>query len=266
MALLRIYGDEAGTMPEEDNGANGDIFVAATVAVLGNPPQIDYKASRNLSWLINEMKDKDMIPGIAFIKPVPDYGNSIKKKMDKGRVMAQYTHQEEIISLRNYVWVYCMIQAIGKSLIKAILKDQIDGIEIILDEKSFAKPTRYFFKHFILNINDYLKNTFSDVQSIFPEIINVLSSRVNFSQNQISLCWSDEIDSSIPSDGLILAHNLASKYRKGLLRSDNPVIKSQLGKAGFKDIDFNFTEKITTIDPRVIENWKRNTGLPELTI
>jgi len=32
MATLRIYGDEAGIMPQSDNG---DIFVTGTVSILG---------------------------------------------------------------------------------------------------------------------------------------------------------------------------------------------------------------------------------------
>lgn len=272
MTILRIYGDEAGTMPLEDDG---DIFVTATVSVLGEPPLINLPNGHH-TWLIDQFKALNVTPCIAFIKPISGYGKEIKIKLDKMNIMARMTRlitgsnaqylTQEGIPLRNYIWVFCMGQAIGQGIVGAIVKEyNVDRIEIVLDQKTMPVPVRSLFKNQIQQISPLLGEILEQAKQINPQLAEKFKSRLRFSQDTISLCWSDEVNSSSSKGGLVLAHYLASHYRKGLIKPNNP-IKLRLSQSGFQNIDVDFTNKITSIDRRAIENWEAITGLREPNI
>ena len=268
MATLKIYGDEAGTMPQSDNG---DIFVTGTVAILGDSPIIN-EPDGHIPWLVERLKDFKAFPYISYIKPTIGYGNKIKIKNEKTNTMARMTRlmtganrhylTQEGVPLRNYVWLYCMKQVIGQALVGAIFNDVVEKIEIVLDQKTMQIPTRNLFKNQIQITADQLADVLEQAKQIFPhQKISLLESRLKVVPNTISLLWSDEDNTSSSKGGLSLAHYLASHFRRGLINSDIPTIKTLLIKAGFNNIDVNLTELITTIDQRVIDNWENNTGL-----
>ncbi len=268
MAILRIYGDEAGTMPQSDNG---DIFVTGTVSILGDSPIIN-EPNGHIPWLIDRLKAFKAFPYISYIKPTNGYGNKIKMKIKKMNTMARMTRlmtganshylTQEGVRLRNYVWLYCMKQLIGQALVGAILRDVVEKIEIVLDQKTLATPTRNLFKNQIQITADQLAGVLEQAKQIFPhQKISLLQSRLKVVPNSISLLGSDEDTTSSSKGGLDLAHYLASHFRQGLINSDIPTIKTLLIQAGFNNIDMNLTEQMTTIDQRAIDNWENNTGL-----
>jgi hypothetical protein len=273
MAILRIYGDEAGTMPQSDNG---DIFVAATVSVFGAPPIIT-EPDGHIPWFLNKLKDFKALPYVSYIKPVTGYGNDIKRKIEKMNVMARMTRlitganrsylTQEGVPLRNYVWLYCMKIAIGQALVGSIFRGEVEKIEVVLDQKTMATPTRTLFKNQVQITDHQLAGVLDQAKLIYPhQKISSIEARLRTVHNSISLLWSDEDTTSISKGGLHLAHYLASHFRKGLLGSDIPTIQKLLIDEGFNNIDLNITDQITSIDQRAINNWEKNTGLKEPSI
>jgi len=268
MAILRIYGDEAGTMPQTDNENS---FVTATISILGDPPVIN-EPDGHTSWLIDQLNALKALPYVSYIKPVIGYGNKINKKIEKLNILARTTRlmtganthylTQEGILLRNYVWVYCMKQAIGQAVVGAIMRGVVDKIEIVLDQKTMAMPTRTLFDKQVQITGDQLAGVLEQAKQIFPhQKISLLESRLKVLPNSISLLWSDEDNTSTSKGGLDLAHYLASHFRRGLIKSDIPTIKTLLVQAGFNNIDVNLTNKISSIDQRAINNWESTTGL-----
>lgn len=257
-------------MPLDDNG---DVFVTATVSILGDHPSIN-KPDGHPQWLIDQLKALQAIPFVAFIKPTPGYGDSIKQKLDKMNIMArmsrlmkgansQYLTQEGI-PLRNHIWNHCMILSIGLATFKGgIIREHIDKVDILLDQKTMKEPSRNLLKNVIQKAPRSLWEVLEQAKRLDPHQVNEFKSRLKFSQDTMSLAWSDEIDTPSSRGGLDLAHYLASHYRKGLKRSNNPPIKLLLSQSGFQSPDIDLTGTITSIDPRAVREWEINTGLRE---
>lgn len=269
MTILRIYGDEAGTMPLDDDG---DVFVAATVSILGDHPKIN-KPNGHLGWLIDQFKTLNAVPFVAFIKPVPGYGNRIKIKLDKMNIMARMTRLmtganaqyliQEGLPLRNYIWIHCMGLAIALATFKGgIIRQYIDKVDILLDQKTMQVPYRNLLKSLIQKTPRSLGEILEQAKRIDPRQAETFQSRLKFSEDTVSLAWSDEIDNANSEGGLDLAHYLASHYHKGLKKSNNAA-KLMLSQSGFRDADKELTDTITSIDPRAVKEWEINTGLRE---
>ena len=125
-----------------------------------------------------------------------------------------------------------------------------------------AMPTRTLFDKQVQITGDQLAGVLEQAKQIFPhQKISLLESRLKVLPNSISLLWSDEDNTSTSKGGLDLAHYLASHFRRGLIKSDIPTIKTLLVQAGFNNIDVNLTNKISSIDQRAINNWESTTGL-----
>jgi hypothetical protein len=270
MAILRIYGDESGTMPLDDNG---DVFVTATVSILGDHPSIN-EPNGHLRWLIDQLKELHAIPFIAFIKPTPGYGNRIKQKLDKTNTMARMTRlmtgansqylTQEGIPLRNHIWNHCMSLSIAMATFNGgIIREHIDKVDILLDQKPMRDPSTNLLKNLIQKAPPTLWEVLQQAKLRFdPQQVKKFESRLKFSQD-ISLAWSDEIHNPSSKGGLDLAHYLANHYHKGLKKSNNPAIRLLLSQSGFQNVDIDLTDRITSIDPRAIKNWEINTGLRE---
>lgn len=205
MAILRIYGDEAGTMPLDDNE---DVFVTAMVSILGDHPLIN-KPNGHLQWLMDQFKALHAVPFVAFIKPIPGYGKCVKQKLDKMNTMARMTRlmtgtnsqylTQEGLPLRNYIWVHCMSLSIGLATFKGgIIREYIDKVDILLDQKTMPVPSRNLLKSLIGKAPSTLGEVLNQAKRRFdPQQVKEFESRLKFSQDTISLTWSDEIDNSI---------------------------------------------------------------------
>ncbi|MDD5556560.1 MAG: hypothetical protein PHN82_04825 [bacterium] len=270
MAILRIYGDEAGTMPMNDGDPP---FVAATVAILGDPPTID-KPNGHVDWLVKKIKELNAFPHISYIYPDRGYGNKIQSKLSKMNTMARATRlitganrhylTEEGIGLRNWVWQFCMGQAIAQATVSAIAKDFVDGLSIVLDQKTMPKPTRRIFIDSVHRLSGQLNGILQAARRMNRDEAELFKSRLRFTNADMCIIWSDSSLAGDSQGGLWLAHYLAGHYQKGLSRGKEMVVRERLSKAGFARVEKDITDMITApINRASIERWKRNTGLEE---
>jgi hypothetical protein len=270
MSVLMIFGDEAGTMPEEDDG---DVFTAATVATLVKIPMIN-QPSGKVGWLVEQFKAFGAIPHVAFVKPKLGYGKAIKERQQKMNTMARITRlmtgtnrdflTRDGMPLRNYIWLYCMGQSIAQAVVSAVIRTEIHRIEIILEQKTMAVPTRTLFESQLPGISNLLLSVLKKAHEVDSSRAALYESRIKFSSDSISLCWSDQTCASGSEGGLCLAHYLASLYRRGLVRSGEPRIKTLLREEGFTGVEMDITDKlISPLNRKSIQKWEKNTGLRE---
>jgi hypothetical protein len=270
MTTLYIFGDESGTMPKNDND---NPFVAATVAFVQAPP-IAIRGSDDDKKLVGIFKRTSAIPFAAIVQPFYGYGNKLMSKYDKMRVMARVTRlllgtnanylDPEGINLRNIVWSHTMLQAIVHVVTETIFSTTIDSIQILLDEKTMTKATRSLFTEVLLRIGPGSKEYMESLKYLDPERVSEFMGRIQFSRKSTTIHWSGESKDYESEFGLKLAHRFARKIYRQLKDGDQTGIMSKLLDAGFNDSVIDIT-KIVTRPPnrRMIENWKRNTGLPE---
>ncbi len=269
MTVLRIFGDEAGTMPKDDHG---DVFTAATVSTLMQVPTISEQIG-HMPQLIEQLDALEAILSIAFLEPNPGYGEAVNKKLEKMCTMARYTRlmtganadylTSDGFGLRNWVWVYCMAQSIERTIVRALFRAEIHSIEIILDQKTMPAPTRTLFKKQLSMVPNRVREVLREARNMDYTRATMYESRVKFSSEAISVCWSDEPCASGSEGGLTLAHYLATHYRRGLLRRGSGIMPL-LNEAGFNNVAIDLTDLIISpIDKQIIQSWENNTGLRE---
>jgi hypothetical protein len=268
MTVLRIFGDEAGTMPQDD--ADG-VFTAATVATLNEVPTME-QPSGHVSWLIEQLKVLNATPSVAFVKPKPGYGKAFTDKLQKMDTMARVTRlitganskylTKDGLGPRNYLWVHLMGQSIKRAVVAAILRTEVTAIEITLDQKTMAASTRTLFDANSLKIRKQLMTVLEKARRIDLEKAALYESRVKFSPNSISICFSDETRASGAEGGLRLAHYLATLYRKGLMKDGESGIQTRLRENGFTSVEIDCTDLLLApLDRRTIRKWEISTGL-----
>jgi len=269
MAILRIYGDEAGTMPIDDNGG---IFVTATVSILGDAPIITNKNGHK-KVLVKKIRDLNAIPQVIFIDPKAGYGDALRKKFNKMNIMARTTRlmtgtnkqylTKYGIQLRNHIWVFCMSQVIGKAVVSAANREKIDKVEIVLDQKTMALPTKRMFKDLMAKLSNQLLRAIKGVKQQYVDEVKLYKMRINFSRETISLCMRDETSACGSGCGLQLAHYLASHFCDDI-KNRKFTMKNLFSEEGFSSIDTDVTNKLLApINRKNIENWEKNTGLRE---
>jgi len=253
LATLHIFGDESGTMPLNDHDKP---FVAATVSFLDERPvEIDERLFENLRAL-------NAMPFAAIVMPFPGYGKLVKAKYDKMEVMARATRLVTGVSgvyelsLRDIVWSHAMGQAVIHSVLGTIFSSSIDAVQILLDQKSMKADQRSLF-------TDTLRDIVAiGMAEMLKQINPEWKSRIRFTDRTISVNWSDESEHFESQFGLKLADRLSRKLYRSQISS--PVgAETVLTNAGFDDSMMDVTRIITNMDRRIIDNFKRNTGLPE---
>ncbi len=247
-------------MPLNDNDKP---FVAAIVALVDKKPaEVDKK-------LFEILKGLNAIPFAAIVQPFPGYGKLVKAKYDKMQVMARATRLKtgasgpDELNVRNVVWSFAMAQAIGHAVLSTIFTTSIDDVQILLDEKSMRSSERALFTGTVKNNMDgVITDILGSISLLNPGVISEWKNRVQFSAKTTSINWSDESEKFKSEFGLKLADRLSRKlYRSQTSRPANT--ETILRDAGFDDSVMDITEVITRLDQRIIDNFKRNTGLPE---
>lgn len=273
MTTLYIFGDESGTMPVNDNDKP---FVAATVAFLNNTPA-SIKGSNDNNIMIDIFKDLNVMPFVSVVKPFHGYGEAVKYKYKKIKVMARATRLatgvnarylgektlEDGFDLRNMVWSHAMLQAIAHSVLNKVFTNKIDSVKIILDQKTMMPSMRVLFKDMI--INQMGVGTQQFIRRFYPlnrKLVSRWEGNINFSAESTSLWWSDDSPALGKQFGLKLADRLARKIYKDYIDNADTFI-NMLKKSGFKNFIVDITNVISELDPRIIDNYKKNTGLPE---
>lgn len=270
MAILKIYGDESGTMPISDNDG---VFVAATVSTIDSSPDLKEIDGR-IKWLAERLKHLSATPFIIYVKPFAGYERAIKSKMEKMSIMARMTRlmtgansqyiTEKGIPVRNFIWTQCMDQAIAHAILTKISTTKVDQIEIILDQKTMMQQTREFFQDRVKSVEKYLRNSLNWAKAFDREKAELLTSHVAFSSHKIKLSWSDDPDTDDAKGGLVLAHYLATHFQQDMAQNRIPRIVEALSKEGFENFSLDLTNLITKpVSRKAITSWERNTGLKE---
>jgi len=273
LATIHIFGDESGTMPIRDND---NPFVAATVAVLDRTLTL-VPGSDNDNKLVEIFKELNVIPFAAVVKPYPGYSKAVRAKHDKMQVMAratrlvtgakaQYLDQKTLtdgFGIRNTVWCHAMLQAIAHTVLHTVFTSTINAVRIILDEKTMRPAMRLLFKEMILQrIGAGMSQFLTTLLPLKPSVVGLWKRRVQFSAETTSFNWSDDSEEFREEFGLRLADRFSRKIYQA--RAMNQAgIEDAFRDAGFDDFVVDISEVVTCLDQRVIENFKRKTGLPE---
>jgi len=260
-------------MPVNDNEKP---FVAVTVAVLNNTPAL-IKGSDNDQKMVEIFKKLNVVPFAAIVKPFPGYGNALKVKHDKMQVMAratrlvtgtsaEYLDQKTLtdgFDLRNTVWGHAMLQAIANAVLSTVFTSTIDAVKVILDRKTMRPPMRIFFKEMVAKRLGV--GTLQFLRSFLPmnpSIVSQWERRAQFSAETTSFNWSDDSEEFGKQFGLRLADRFARKiYQSQIARQ--PGIETMLRDAGFDEFMVDISKLVTRLSHRAVDNFKRNTGLPE---
>ncbi len=251
-------------------------FVSATITGLDKLP-IVIKGSDDDNQMVQIFNQLNIIPHVAIVKPYPGYGKLLKNKYDKIHTMARATrlitgekmqHLDEKtlrygFDLRNIVWGHAMLQTIASSVMSSLYTNPVDKIEVVLDRKTMKSSMRNLFKEMIINgIGNGIKQFLSTIRKLNPSKIYELEKRAEFSSKTTILRWSDESESLEKSFGLRLADRFSRKIYKSQT-TNQAGIEELLKNAGYTDFIYDISELLTHIDNRLIDNFKRNTGLPE---
>lgn len=272
MTTLSIFGDESGTMPISDN--KKDVFVTAIIATLDELPILGQPTTIGRGWIVSKIKEINGSPFITYIKPITEYSNTIKSKMDKMNTMARMTRlmsgnnskylTDEGVRIRNFIWFNCMQQTIAQAILSGISSTAVTEIRIYLDQKSLATPTKNLFVKQISNIRRIVQNELMKLWNVNPAEIKRIEDNLLFTEKEISLYFSNESEAEKASDGLKLTHHLARFFYKDIRKSTNPKIETLLKQEGFNDVITDFTDIfMQPIDSNVINKWEQNTGLRE---
>lgn len=138
---LRIYADEAGTMPIHDDD---EVFIVAAFAVLGDDPIPRVPGRLGIQKTARLLRSIAAYAGCWYVKPCPGYESAVRAKftaMDTmGRARALVSGRQECtgLGLRNWVWTLAMTEAVG-SLLSAIVAHHGEApvrIAAYLDQKT----------------------------------------------------------------------------------------------------------------------------------
>jgi len=272
VATLRIFADESGTMPLDDDDG---IFVMATVSLFGDPPIIE-KHNGHLSWLIDKLAELDALPQVSTVIPVPGYGEAIRVKFSKMKTMARYRRmmiekEHKYLddyegSIRNKIWSSGMNQSIALSVLDGITRNSIDSLQITMDVKTMREPDRKLFTDIVDIVPQTIKDILERVKAVNPTQADRYSSNIAFRSSDISINWMNPEDKDHVTDGLWLAHHLSKHYQKYLSRTSEPHVRAKLSEAGFNDFELDITHSLMVpINRSAIDKWKQDTGLPEPT-
>jgi len=260
-------------MPLTDND---NPFVAATVAVLDKTPSL-VPGSDDDNKLVEIFKELNVIPFATVVKPYPGYGKAVNAKHDKMQVMAratrlvtganaQYLDQKMLtdgFDLRNLVWCHAILQATVHTVLRIVFTGTIGAVHIILHKKTMRPSMRLLFKEMVIQRMGVGTNQFlTTLLPLNPSVISLWKNRVQFSPETTFLNWSDDSEEFRTQFGLRLADRFSRKIYQAEAKN-RAGIKTVLRSAGFADFAVDISKLVTRLDQRIIENFKRKTGLPE---
>ena len=223
MAVLNIFGDESGTMPVNDEGKP---FVAATLTFL-DKMQVMARATRLVTGANSQ-----------YLDPTG-------------------------VNLRNLVWSHAMLQAVVHAVRSTMFITAIESLRIVLDEKTMTHPTRRLFTQTLRRMGASVTELLRSYAHLDPAKMSLYKSRIQFRADTTAIHWRDDGEEFRSEFGLKLAHRFAKKTYQQLENRGKAGIEQKLKEAGFEDFVLDITGIVTRLDQRLVDNFKRNTGLPE---
>jgi len=122
---------------------------------------------------------------------------------------------------------------------------------------------RSLFKEMVINkMGVGTRNYLASLLPLNPNVISQWESRARFTAETTSFNWSDDLEEPEGLFGLKLADRFARKIYQAQIACQ-PGIEAMLTDAGFKNFVVDISKVVTRLDQRVVDNFKRNTGLPE---
>jgi hypothetical protein len=247
-------------------------FVAATVTFLDKMPK-SITGSDDDERLVALFKEQGAIPFAAAVNPHSGFGNALKYKHDKTQVMARVTRlvtganskylDSTGVNLGNLVWSHAMLQAIVHSVRSTMLFSPIHSLQILLDEKTMTKPMRRLFTETLSRMGTSVSKFLRSHAHLDPERMSLYENRIQFSDETTAINWSDDAEEYRSEFGLKIADRLARKVYQQIEGNLEDGIVQKLKTAGFEDFFLDITKVVTRFDQRLVERFKRNTGLPE---
>jgi hypothetical protein len=270
MSLLKIYADEAGTMPLADTD---EPFVTGMVSVVGSDLQI--RERHNLGKAPEFCGCLSQVGAnihFCYIRPGLGYAKAIGSKLSKMDTMARMTRlmtggntkylPPEGISYRNMVWSISMNQAMYAIFLRAAASGPVSEVEMFFDQKTMARQSRTHFREAAQMITNNLRRTVLRFADARPLDAAQLLRNVDGLEH-IKIHWSDEPDFERASDGLTVAHHLSSLARRFLIKGRTD-FSEYLTTAGYTQFEKDITATVTApISRESIESWKKQTGLLE---
>ena len=279
MSILRIFADEAGTMPVKEGS---EPFVAAAFSVFSRVPAISNSEGlgrMRKHQLVNSLVDNKAIPHVSVIRPFPGYGSALEGKLAQWETMGRTTRLmtganskylrpaetgKEAIPRANTLWVYLMQDALHSAILHGVLKakEPVRVIEIVLDQKTLGQHTKRVFIDQMAGSAERLKENILKVTAQFPKAATIAMSRVQFSDKDIQVRWESDPGMGWAADGLLLADALASRHFEEQCKPKTPTLKSLLADAGFSGVVVDRTDWVRSgIAPENLAKWESTTGL-----
>jgi len=264
-----IYADESGTMPLDDHDKP---FVGAVVGA-AHPILAGGDLMLSQQRLIGHLRTEQTTPSVCHVIPHAGFGELVRTKFSKMNTMARarrlVTRQHAYLpadgfSARNLIWGHCVTQAVGQILRAHVFTSPVSSLEIVLDEKTLAAGERDLFTDECRKIPERLLDALNRLRHFDPSKIDLALAHMRLTPATVKVRWSDDPTVSGAEHGLRLADRLAWHHRKHLLKPTKPSFHEVLAEAGWPGDVIDVTPLVTMpLHPEAIEEWKRDTGLPE---
>lgn len=270
MTTIYVYGDESGTMPKRDAD---EPFVGATVAFLGEDPT-EIPEGSGARWLASAIKELGGIAFFGYVQPRPGYEAALATRHSKMDTMARMQRlitgdnsefiPERGLSLRNNIWGMCMSQAVAQIFAGALHRGTVDTVRILLDQKTLAEQDRNRFRSFIPWEGERFRTVLRGLPPEYQNHARVLEKRIGVTSETISVHWSDEPGANDAAPGLRLADHLAGLARQAIIDPSSSDLRAAFADEECQLHEMDLTDIVSRpLDKRVVETWRKKTGLPE---
>lgn len=263
MSSLSIFCDESGVMPVDD--AEG-VFCVAVLTTQTSAIRLEQR-SGHIKDIAAELEELECLPQVVFVKPRDGYGDLLRSKMSKINTMARasrlITGSHEYLpssahNSRNLIWIRCMAICVVRAVVRQAEMGLISSVRVILDEKALAQPSRRMFEERVCCLRDDILGPNTDAASEDRSDSAVVRN-IRFARDQVSITWS----SPDTDDGLYLAHRLSGLAKTAIEKSTQPDCARAFGmEQGGLFYDCT-PDVIRAVPKRLVERWRRRTGLPE---
>jgi hypothetical protein len=155
---------------------------------------------------------------------------------------------------------------VSQVVLSSLFSGPVTGVEIVLDQKTLARETRFLVINQLERIPEEVRNSLTRLRVHDPPAVDRLIQHLQFGARDCSIAWSDASGTDWAEGGLQLAHCLARAARRSYSGEERPsgAFSGEMQSHGYQNYDVDLTEQIIApIHEETIQQWKRDTGLPE---
>jgi len=241
----------------EDSG----LFVVCAVATrraVTKPTEKNVTVDATLA----KLQELDAVVAIHYVRPFDGWAAKLMRKNDKMDTMARGTRlvmgsheylRGDTLVWRNVYWGFCVRQAAASAAIATLTKGPIEALDVVVDRKTMANPTRRLFDDQGEMMADYLQNAVKGLPG-FDQRLRVTRSSVRFR-------LSDDPGTKDIRGGLVYADCLARAGWNAIRESGRvPFMEGRDRRDTVYDMTRVLLEPVSR---DAIDGFKRRTGLPE---